>query len=144
LQARIRLGLGDAHPFLEPVSLTKQVWHLNYQDVIAIGKLLRQVSCANASLPSAGRRLQTASGATLLAPDINELLDGETKEGENRLISGSVLSGRHAVGRTLIWRFHLQVSCAGRARKSCSAGCCRRGEILRHPHHAGPFPASSF
>lgn len=33
-------GLVGTHiHFLEPVSLTKQVWHLNYQDVIAIGKL---------------------------------------------------------------------------------------------------------
>ncbi|WP_072252070.1 NADH:ubiquinone reductase (Na(+)-transporting) subunit A, partial [Enterobacter bugandensis] len=33
-------GLVGTHiHFLEPVSLKKQVWHLNYQDVIAIGKL---------------------------------------------------------------------------------------------------------
>jgi hypothetical protein len=35
-------------------------------------------------LPSAGRRLQTRVWSTLLGADINELLDGETKEGENR------------------------------------------------------------
>ena len=40
---------------------------------------------------------------TLLGADINELLDDETKAGENRLISGSVLSGRHAVGPQAIW-----------------------------------------
>lgn len=34
---------------------------------------------------------------TLIGADINELLNEETKAGENRLISGSVLSGRHAV-----------------------------------------------
>ena len=33
-------GLVGTHiHFLEPVSLKKQVWHLNYQDVIAVGKL---------------------------------------------------------------------------------------------------------
>jgi Na+-transporting NADH:ubiquinone oxidoreductase subunit A len=33
-------GLAGTHiHFLEPVSLNKQVWHLNYQDVIAIGRL---------------------------------------------------------------------------------------------------------
>ncbi len=33
-------GPGGLHiHFARPVSLTKQVWHLNYQDVIAIGKL---------------------------------------------------------------------------------------------------------
>jgi Na+-transporting NADH:ubiquinone oxidoreductase subunit A len=63
---------------------------------------------------------------TLLGADINELLDGETKEGENRLISGSVLSGRHAVMRTRIWDVSICRSalCRKGARKSCSAGFC--------------------
>ncbi|EOZ7509403.1 NADH:ubiquinone reductase (Na(+)-transporting) subunit A, partial [Enterobacter hormaechei] len=48
---------------------------------------------------------------TLLGADLTALLAGETKEGENRIISGSVLSGRHATG-PMAWlgRFHLQVS----------------------------------
>jgi Na+-transporting NADH:ubiquinone oxidoreductase subunit A len=46
-----------------------------------------------------------------MGADIHELLAGETKAGENRLISGSVLSGRHAVGaQAYLGRFHLQVS----------------------------------
>jgi Na+-transporting NADH:ubiquinone oxidoreductase subunit A len=51
-------GLVGTHiHFLEPVSLKKQVWHLNYQDVIAVGKLFLEGSClANASLRSAARR----------------------------------------------------------------------------------------
>jgi Na+-transporting NADH:ubiquinone oxidoreductase subunit A len=48
---------------------------------------------------------------TLLGADISELMSGETKEGENRLISGSVLSGRQASGAlAFLGRFHLQVS----------------------------------
>ena len=48
---------------------------------------------------------------TLIGADINELLNEETKAGENRLISGSVLSGRHAVqAHAYLGRFHLQVS----------------------------------
>jgi len=48
---------------------------------------------------------------TLLGADISELLVGETKPGENRLICGSVLSGRQAVGeQAFLGRFHLQVS----------------------------------
>lgn len=51
-------GLVGTHiHFLEPVSLKKQVWHLNYQDVIAVGKLFLEGSClANALLRSAARR----------------------------------------------------------------------------------------
>ncbi|SUB73087.1 Na(+)-translocating NADH-quinone reductase subunit A [Pluralibacter gergoviae] len=36
-------GLPGTHiHFLEPVSLARQVWHLNYQDVIAIGRLFTE------------------------------------------------------------------------------------------------------
>jgi len=107
-------GLAGTHiHFLEPVSQTKQVWHLNYQDVIAIGKLFTTGElCAERVVAIGGpqashpRLVRTLPGA-----DIHELLAGETKEGENRLISGSVLSGRHAVGaQAYLGRFHLQVS----------------------------------
>ena len=105
-------GLVGTHiHFLEPVSLTKQVWHLNYQDVIAklftTGEL-----CAERIIAIGGpQATQPRLVRTLLGADLTALLAGETKEGENRIISGSVLSGRHATG-PMAWlgRFHLQVS----------------------------------
>lgn len=107
-------GLVGTHiHFLEPVSLTKQVWHLNYQDVIAIGKLFTTGElCAERVIALGGPQAANPRLVkTLLGADINELLAGETKEGENRLISGSVLSGRHADGaQAYLGRFHLQVS----------------------------------
>ncbi|HCT8911132.1 TPA: Na(+)-translocating NADH-quinone reductase subunit A [Enterobacter hormaechei] len=107
-------GLVGTHiHFLEPVSLTKQVWHLNYQDVIAIGKLFtRGELCAERIIAIGGpQATQPRLVRTLLGADLTALLAGETKEGENRIISGSVLSGRHATG-PMAWlgRFHLQVS----------------------------------
>lgn len=107
-------GLVGTHiHFLEPVSLAKQVWHLNYQDVIAIGRLFTtgelwtERTIAVGGPQAAHPRLVR----TLLGADISELLVGETKPGENRLISGSVLSGRQAVGeQAFLGRFHLQVS----------------------------------
>ncbi len=97
----------------EPVSLTKQVWHLNYQDVIAIGKLFTVGElCAERIIAIGGpQATQPRLVRTLLGADLTALLAGETKEGENRIISGSVLSGRHATG-PMAWlgRFHLQVS----------------------------------
>lgn len=107
-------GLVGTHiHFLEPVSLAKQVWHLNYQDVIAIGRLFTtgelwtERTIAIGGPQAAHPRLVR----TLLGADISELLVGETKPGENRLISGSVLSGRQAVGeQAFLGRFHLQVS----------------------------------
>jgi Na+-transporting NADH:ubiquinone oxidoreductase subunit A len=108
-------GLAGTHiHFLEPVSLNKQVWHLNYQDVIAIGKLfskgalLRTGDCARRP---AGER--AAAGQNLLGASLDELLAGELLEDENRVISGSVLSGTHAQGRTLPWA----LSSAGERRR---------------------------
>ncbi len=107
-------GLPGTHiHFLEAVSLTKQVWHLNYQDVIAIGKLFTTGELYTDRVIALGgpqmrnpRLVRTCLGA-----DINDLLVDETLESENRHISGSVLSGRHAVGaHAYLGRFHLQIS----------------------------------
>ncbi|HBH15626.1 MAG TPA: NADH:ubiquinone reductase (Na(+)-transporting) subunit A, partial [Leclercia adecarboxylata] len=107
-------GLPGTHiHFLEAVSLTKQVWHLNYQDVIAIGKLFTTGELYTDRVIALGgpqmrnpRLVRTCLGA-----DINDLLVDETLDGENRHISGSVLSGRHAVGaHAYLGRFHLQIS----------------------------------
>lgn len=107
-------GLPGTHiHFLEPVSLTRQVWHLNYQDVIAIGKLFLEGQLWTERVIALGgpqvnnpRLIRTQLGANL-----DDLLAGELAEGENRVISGSVLSGAHAAGaRAFLGRFHLQVS----------------------------------
>ena len=107
-------GLVGTHiHFLEAVSLTKQVWHLNYQDVIAIGKLFTTGHlCTERVIALGGPQMRNPRLVrTCLGADINELLVDETLEGENRHISGSVLSGRHAVGvQAYLGRFHLQVS----------------------------------
>lgn len=107
-------GLPGTHiHFLEPVSLNKQVWHLNYQDVIAIGKLFidgelwteRVISLAGPQVKMP-RLVKTVLGASL-----DQLVAGELAEGENRVISGSVLNGTHAQGpNAYLGRYHLQVS----------------------------------
>lgn len=107
-------GLPGTHiHFLEPVSLHKQVWHLNYQDVIAIGKLFVEGELWTERVIALGgpqvkkpRLIRTRLGASL-----EELTAGELLPGENRVISGSVLNGTHAHGeRGYLGRFHLQVS----------------------------------
>lgn len=107
-------GLAGTHiHFLESVSLTKQVWHLNYQDVIAIGKLFTEGELCSERVIAIGgpQAVKPRLVRTLLGADISELMAGEAKEGENRLISGSVLSGRQAAGaQAFLGRFHLQVS----------------------------------
>ncbi|QGN36709.1 Na(+)-translocating NADH-quinone reductase subunit A [Klebsiella oxytoca] len=107
-------GLPGTHiHFLEPVSLKKQVWHLNYQDVIAVGKLFLEGELYSERIIALGgpqvkepRLLKTCLGASL-----DELLIDELLDGENRIISGSVLSGTRASGpHAFLGRFHLQVS----------------------------------
>ncbi|WP_058912014.1 Na(+)-translocating NADH-quinone reductase subunit A [Entomohabitans teleogrylli] len=107
-------GLVGTHiHFLEPVGPRKRVWHLNYQDVIAIGKLFVEgILCTDRVVALGGpqvknpRLIRTRIGASLEA-----LTAGELLEGENRVISGSVLSGTCAAGpHAYLGRFHLQVT----------------------------------
>jgi len=104
---------GTHHHFLDPVSAHKTVWHLNYQDVISIGKLFttgrlfveRVVSLAGPQVKKP-RLLRTRLGANL-----DELLAGELSSQENRVISGSVFHGRQANDVfTFLGRYHNQVS----------------------------------
>ncbi|HNP37917.1 MAG TPA: Na(+)-translocating NADH-quinone reductase subunit A [Woeseiaceae bacterium] len=107
-------GLVGTHVhFLAPVSHERIVWHLNYQDVIAIGRLFttgrldatRIVSIAGPRVRNP-RLLRVPLGAHL-----EELLRGELLDGASRSISGSVLSGRRAAGaEAYLGRYHLQVS----------------------------------
>lgn len=99
--------------FLDPVSDTKQVWSINYQDVIAVGKLFvsgelsveRVLSIAGPMVKSP-RLVKTRLGA-----NISELLADELKPGLARSISGSVFGGRTA-RKTVdyVGRFANQVS----------------------------------
>lgn len=98
---------------LDPVSGTKTVWTVGYQDVIAIGKLFttgrlsmdRVVSLAGPQVDKP-RLVKTRVGANL-----DELTAGQMKAGENRVISGSVFGGRSARGAfAYLGRYHTQVS----------------------------------
>ncbi|CAB0149497.1 Na(+)-translocating NADH-quinone reductase subunit A [Pseudidiomarina piscicola] len=107
-------GLVGTHiHFLEPVSMKKQVWHINYQDVIAYGKLFTTGEIYTGRTVAVGgpgakkpRLLRTQMGANL-----NELTKGELVEGNQRIVSGSILNG-HKVDDAHQWlgRFHTQVS----------------------------------
>ncbi|MFQ5602462.1 MAG: Na(+)-translocating NADH-quinone reductase subunit A [bacterium] len=99
--------------FLDPVSRNKTVWHVGAQDVAAIGDLFtsgrlnmqRVISLAGPSVKSP-RLLKTRIGAA-----VADLTTDELTGGENRIISGSVLSGRTAREETAyLGRFHQQIS----------------------------------
>lgn len=114
-------GLVGTHiHFIDPVSITKQVWHLNYQDVIAIGKLFttgelftdRVISLAGPQVKNP-RLVRTRLGANLA-----QLTENELAGGENRVISGSVLHGVTAQGSVnFLGRYHTQVSVVAEGRE---------------------------
>ncbi len=107
-------GLPGTHiHFLDPVGPHKTVWFVGYQDVIAMGHLFLAGDAPNERVVALGgpgvrrpRLLRTVLGASL-----GELTQGELADGEQRVISGSVLSGRTAEGAVdFLGRYHVQVS----------------------------------
>jgi Na+-transporting NADH:ubiquinone oxidoreductase subunit A len=100
--------------FLCPVDLERTVWHIGYQDVAAIGRLFttgrldgtRVVSLAGPGVLQP-RLLRTRLGAATAA-----LTDGQIAPGRQRIVSGSVLDGRTAMGDVhgYLGRYHQQLS----------------------------------
>ena len=107
-------GLPGTHiHFLEGVNADKIVWTIGYQDVIAIGRLFldgrlytdRVISLAGPQVEKPGL-LRTRLGA-----DLQALCAGQLRNGDNRIISGSVLGGRNVHAPTAyLGRYHNQVS----------------------------------
>ena len=99
--------------FLDPVSATKTVWTISYQDVIAFAELFesgvlpveRVVAIAGEGVAKP-RLIRTQLGAC-----VSELVKGEGDSGKCRAISGSVFGGRTARGSVdLLGRYSNQIS----------------------------------
>jgi len=99
--------------FLDAAGRNKTVWHIQAQDVAAIGYLFTTGKLNMERIISLGgpfvknpRLIKTRIGAA-----IKDLTLDELKDGEHRIVSGSVLSGRTAFGeRAFLGRYHQQVS----------------------------------
>ncbi len=107
-------GLAGTHMhYLYPVNIENVAWSINYQDVIAFGKLFLTGEIYTDRVISLGgpvaihpRLIRTQIGAS-----IDDIVDSELMPGEVRVISGSVLSGVQATGpHAYLGRYHLQVS----------------------------------
>jgi len=105
--------VGTQIHFLRPVSADKFVWHIGYQDVIAIGNLFttgnldnkRVISIAGPAAKNP-RLIRTVLGAST-----DDLVAGEAKEGELRVVSGSLIMGETAQGvHAYLGRYHVQIS----------------------------------
>ncbi|GAA0785155.1 Na(+)-translocating NADH-quinone reductase subunit A [Shewanella aestuarii] len=96
-----------------PASAKRSVWHVGYQDVIAIGQLFTQgVLNTERVIAIAGPKAkQPRLVRTHIGASIAELTSNEVQEGNVRVISGSVLNGREAKGpHAYLGRYHAQVS----------------------------------
>lgn len=107
-------GLPGTHMHMISPATTQRVnWYLNYQDVIAFGRLV-QSGRLNSD------RIVALSGPMIKRPrlvviplgaSIEQLIAGELTGDGARVVSGSVLCGRQAVGaEAYLGRYHLQVS----------------------------------
>ncbi|MDH5185047.1 MAG: Na(+)-translocating NADH-quinone reductase subunit A [Gammaproteobacteria bacterium] len=107
-------NVGTHIHFLDAVSNNKTVWHIGYQDVIAIAQLFStgrlnvdRVVALGGPCTIQPRLLKTRLGASL-----DELTAGELNEGDTRIISGSVFGGRNAslAPYAYLGRYHNQIS----------------------------------
>jgi len=139
-------GLPGTHiHFLDPVSAQKTVWHIGYQDVIAIGKLfttghiwVERIVALAGPMVRKPRLIRTRLGA-----NIQDLIADELKPGEPRAISGSVLSGHQAAGWAgYLGRYHTQISVIAEDRERHFLDWIQPG-MNRHSHH-NVFLASIF
>jgi Na+-transporting NADH:ubiquinone oxidoreductase subunit A len=137
-------GLAGTHiHFVDPVSVNKTVWTIGYQDVIAFGALFTSGTIDTTRVVALGgpqvnqpRLLNTRLGANL-----NQLVIGELANDENRVISGSVLSGRKANAEfAFLGRYHSQVSVIKEGRDREFLHYLRAGV---NKHSALPIFASS-
>ncbi|MGI9247734.1 MAG: Na(+)-translocating NADH-quinone reductase subunit A [Woeseiaceae bacterium] len=112
-------GLAGTHiHHIDPVGADRSVWHVGYQDLIAIGALFRTGRISTERIVALGGPAfeRPRLVATRLGASIDELTAGELDRGGAagpgpRVISGSVLSGRNARGaEAYLGRYHVQVS----------------------------------
>ncbi len=125
-------GLVGTHiHFLHPVDANRTVWTLGYQDVIAFGKLFTTGELSNervVALAGPGvknpRLVRTLAGASTA-----DLTAGELIEGEQRVISGSVLQGTTAAGPVaFLGRYATQVSVLAEGREKEFMGWMKAGK----------------
>jgi len=85
---------------LDPVARQKFVWSINYQDVVAIGKLFTEGRLFTERLVSVAgpAAVKPAIIKTRVGAALSDWLDGAVASDNARVISGSVWNGRKAEG----------------------------------------------
>lgn len=114
-------GLVGTHiHLLDPVGAGKTVWHIGYQDVVAMGKLLttgrlwvERVVALAGPIVNQPRLVRTRLGAST-----EDLVANELEDVECRVVSGSVFNGyRAADWAAYVGRYHVQVTVLAEGRQ---------------------------
>jgi Na+-transporting NADH:ubiquinone oxidoreductase subunit A len=110
---------------LDPVARDKTVWHIGYQDVIAIGSLFRTGRLdADRVISIAGPRCSDPRLVlTRLGASVDELTTADG-DAEVRRIAGSALSGKKAMGEVFgyLGRYDRQISVLAEGRERVFLG----------------------
>lgn len=128
-------GLAGTHIHtLDPVHREKSVWYVGYQDVAAIGKLFAsgkfpvdRVVALSGPLARRPRLLATRVGAATEVLAADELFPGDA-----RLVSGSAIYGRWAMGEVdgFLGRYTNQITCLAEDRRRWFLGWMLPGSNL--------------
>lgn len=89
-------NIGTQIHHIDPINKGDVVWYINPQDVIIIGKLFNEgILDAGRTIAMTGSQIENPKYyKTIIGTSIkNTIADAGLKKGENRIISGSVLSG---------------------------------------------------
>ncbi len=89
-------NVGTHIHFLDPINKGEEVWVVQPQDVVAIGKLFRtgQYDPSVVVALTGARVEKPRYYRTIRGTEVAPLLENQLKEGDNRVISGSVLNGK--------------------------------------------------
>ena len=105
-------NVGTHIHFLDPVCRGKNVWHIGLQELIHIGQFFstgripcqKIISLAGPAVKNPGL-IKTRIGASL-----QEICQDRLNQGDNRIVSGPVLSGREATNTSgFLGKYHQQV-----------------------------------
>ena len=97
---------------IDPINKGEVVWYMYPQDVIAIGRLFSQGKYdATRLIALAGSQVQKPRYyRSMQGASITSMTNGNIKDGDNRFISGNVLTGNHIAEDGYLGFYHNEIS----------------------------------
>ena len=106
-------GLAGTHMhFISPATIDNINWHISYSDVILIGSFFSEGKIpTNKYICLSGPKIENPRIiSTRIGACIDEICAGELSQSENRVVSGSLINGREAIGSyAYLGKYHNQI-----------------------------------